>query len=91
MIYTAPEKDYLAGEGELVNPKIKMNAVPGELLDKASRINYAKMYTIEHNFNVAFIGQIADETWNTFWLSLGRVSENPSGDDPTPSPYPVPV
>lgn len=48
---------------------------PRDKLDPMSRINYAKIYTVEHNVKVCFIGQIApssekqlmedfDNTWN---------------------------
>jgi hypothetical protein len=33
---------------------------PREKLDPASRVNYAKIYTVEHNVKVAFIGHIAE-------------------------------
>jgi hypothetical protein len=33
-----------------------------EKLKPTSRINYAKMYTIEHNIPVSFIGKIDEES-----------------------------
>jgi hypothetical protein len=37
----------------------------GEKLARESRVNYAKLMTIEHNVKVFFIGRIADEDWET--------------------------
>jgi hypothetical protein len=34
-------------------------------LNPASRINYAKIYTVEHNIKVSFIGLVAQECQGT--------------------------
>lgn len=66
----------LSGEHTLSKPPIEM--IPKNArhkLEPASRINYAKIYTVEHNVKVCFIGRIAqssekqlmtdfDNTWN---------------------------
>lgn len=54
-------------EGE---PKLGFQPVRVELyertekLDKESRVNYAKLTTVEHNFRVFFIGRIVPEDFN---------------------------
>lgn len=77
MIYTAPEPDYLPGEAPLPNPKIRVRLHGGERLQRESRVNYGKKYTIEHNFSVAFIGSIAEECSNDFWVSFHTVNSSP--------------
>ena len=74
MIYTNPEPGYLVGEIPLRNPKIRMQSSGPETLAKASRINYAKRYTIEHNLSVCFIGRIARESSDDFWMTLNQVN-----------------
>jgi hypothetical protein len=66
-----------AGEEHLSKGPIEMiPKSPRDKLDRASRINYAKIYTVEHNVKVCFIGRIApdserrfitdfDDTWNS--------------------------
>ena len=47
---------------ELSNPNYK--------LDPASRLNYAKLYTVEHNVKVLFIGRVSpryEQTLLTTW------------------------
>ena len=39
--------------------KVDTNS-PRDKLDPTSRVNYAKIYTVEHNVKVHFIGRIAD-------------------------------
>jgi hypothetical protein len=70
-----PAKE-VAGEVPLSRGPIKMiPKSPRDKLEAASRINYAKIYTVEHNVKVCFIGEIAedslrrlitdfDDTWN---------------------------
>lgn len=65
----------LRGENILSKPPIEMiPKSPRHKLEPASRINYAKIYTVEHNVKVCFIGHIApssemqlmrdfDDTW----------------------------
>jgi hypothetical protein len=64
VIYTGKEPELLAGEREkgLTRQSIKMSYKdPRHKLDKMSRLNYAKLYTIEHNVKVWFIGHISKE------------------------------
>ncbi len=55
--------DEVVQKGEnLTKRGIKVDMfVPNEKLDPASRINYAKVYTIEYNVKVFFIGRVALE------------------------------
>jgi hypothetical protein len=48
-------------EGELGYPPIFCKMKEGHQLDSASRLNFAKVYTVEHNVKTQFIGQVADE------------------------------
>ncbi len=44
----------------IYRPSIRVEPVdPSHKLDPASRLNYAKLYTVEHNVKVFFIGQVA--------------------------------
>lgn len=50
-------------EGEEAPPNRPIQVVSKthrDKLDKASRVNYAKIYTVEHNVKVQFIGRIAE-------------------------------
>lgn len=79
MIYSSRQPPpYLPGEKErgIIHPKIRMAAVSGELLDDESRVNYAKKYTIEHNFLVSFIGRIHKESVDDFWYSFNYVNQD---------------
>lgn len=53
------------GEREkgLTRQPIRMEASsPRHKLDRASRLNYAKIYTVEHNVKVWFIGEVHQES-----------------------------
>lgn len=41
-------------------------------LDVLSRVNYAKIYTVEHNVKVWFIGEIAPESIKTFMVDFDQ-------------------
>ncbi|KAH6668951.1 hypothetical protein B0J14DRAFT_657959 [Halenospora varia] len=61
VIHTTDDPEYLPGEfekGIMIKP-IKVDAGPRHPLDKASRLNYAKLYTVEYNVKVWFIGYIS--------------------------------
>lgn len=45
---------------------------PRERLDPTSRMNYAKLYTVEHNVKVLFIGKIAPEDEQSLVLDYNR-------------------
>lgn len=57
IIYTG-KPESLKGE-EILNSSIQMVPhSPRTKLDKMSRLNYAKVYTVEHNVKVCFIGEV---------------------------------
>lgn len=64
IIYTGDRPpQQLNGEATLKKAPIKMiSKNPRHKLEPASRINYAKIYTVEHNVKVCFIGWIAEES-----------------------------
>lgn len=39
----------------------------------ASRVNYSKVYTVEHNVKVCFIGKIHEESEKTFFTDFKRI------------------
>ena len=67
MIYAGREvPSPLQGE-QLVKSAVRMElSSPEEKLDLTSRVNYAKVYTIEHNVRVCFIGKIHADSRATF-------------------------
>ncbi|PMD47651.1 hypothetical protein L207DRAFT_576419 [Hyaloscypha variabilis F] len=64
VVYSNPRDGprFLKGEKKLIRKKpIKIDIKdPSEKLDPISRLNYAKIYTVEHNVKVLFIGKVAD-------------------------------
>lgn len=60
MIYTGKHAPELQpGEQTLSKPSVRMDPrKEKDRLDPASRINYAKIYTVEHNVKCVFIGSI---------------------------------
>ncbi|KFY10999.1 hypothetical protein V492_04736 [Pseudogymnoascus sp. VKM F-4246] len=67
----------LAGEGPLPNPPIRVEAYTSEHhFDLASRINYAKVYTVEHNIKVSFVGKIHNDSIAEFHAAIDRVSSD---------------
>ena len=42
-------------------------------LDKASRINYGKIYTVEHNVKVEFLGKVDETSWKVLLEDFDRV------------------
>jgi len=49
----------MQGEAELpLRPIRVIPRTPRDKLEKESRINYAKIYTVEHNVKVHFIGHV---------------------------------
>ena len=43
---------------------------PRDKLDPDSLVNYAKIYTVEHNVKVHFIGRIAEQSESTFHVDF---------------------
>ena len=60
-----PEEVYLEKE-----PIRIIGTSPRDKLLSDSRINYAKIYTVEHNVKVHFIGNIAKESLRTFHVDF---------------------
>lgn len=82
IIYTSERPIKKEGE-QLANKPLRM--IPDtsrEKLDSASRINYAKLYTVEHNVEVHFIGQIApkhlQQLWDDYLRTHGITGSAPS-------------
>lgn len=50
----------LAGEN-ITKQALRVISKNGEMLDDASRVNYAKPYAVEHNVKVLEIGEVAEE------------------------------
>lgn len=75
----------LSGEQELLNEPIRIEVTsPRHNLDPASKINYAKVYTLEHNIKVAFIGRVHKDSRRTFIEDYRRIQsgwDDPSGRD----------
>lgn len=55
------------GEVKLLNEPIRMNPrTSRDQLDRSSRLNYAKIYTVEYNVKVCFIGDIHKNSVSAF-------------------------
>lgn len=56
------------GKGkEMTKHPIRVDpTVPRHHLDKASRVNYAKLYTVEYNTKVWFVGKIHKDSAHQF-------------------------
>ncbi|KAL2162813.1 hypothetical protein VTH06DRAFT_6649 [Thermothelomyces fergusii] len=59
IVYQSGKKPrMLPGEPQLGFSPVRVRLQPSEKLKKESRVNYAKLTTIEHNFRVFFIGSV---------------------------------
>jgi hypothetical protein len=57
----------ISREAKLVlRPVEVIPRTPRDKLQKESRLNYAKIYTIEHNVKVVFIGDVAPSSQHNF-------------------------
>ncbi|KAH9213681.1 hypothetical protein DL95DRAFT_524341 [Leptodontidium sp. 2 PMI_412] len=71
-----PVPDPLPGESLSLKP-IKLKAKsPRHKLKPQSRINYAKIYTVEHNVKVLFIGEVSKSSRRTFMTDFDQVWAN---------------
>jgi hypothetical protein len=71
---TAPKP--LPGELEFLKSPIQIiPKIPREKLEKESRVNYAKIYTVEHNVKVRFIGHIAPASVEIFMSDFNATWE----------------
>ncbi|OBT72488.1 hypothetical protein VF21_08520 [Pseudogymnoascus sp. 05NY08] len=74
----------IEGEDPLLNAPIRVDPTePRHQLDVTSRINYAKVYTVEHNVKVCFTGKIHKNSHEEFKATFSRIfsdSDSPPGD-----------
>ena len=57
----------LEGEEKLIKKPIRINPLtPRDNLHPASRLNYAKIYTVEYNVKVAFVGTLHEKSVKYF-------------------------
>ena len=68
--------DLLLGENGLTKGALRVEPNGDEALDDTSRVNYGKIYKVEHNVKVLNIGVVApehlkllDRNWNEAYLS----------------------
>ncbi|OBT74595.1 hypothetical protein VF21_06399 [Pseudogymnoascus sp. 05NY08] len=72
----------LSGEPELLNVPIRIEmASPADRLVPESRLNYAKVYTVEHNVKVHFIGRVHKDSSSTFKGDFRRIQDSFLVDD----------
>jgi hypothetical protein len=62
IIYTGSNPSQFEGEILGYDPIQVLPKSSRDKLDRSSRVNYAKIYTVEHNLKVGFIGWIADSS-----------------------------
>lgn len=59
---------------------------PRHGLDPTSRLNYAKIYTVEHNLKVSFIGRVHEDSFRTLkrdYLKINHIFLHDDADDPS--------
>lgn len=75
IIYTgsqAPQE--LPDENKLLKKPVRVDTYSdSDSLSIASRVNYAKLYTIEHNIKVCFIGKIHKDSEHIFFTEVRRI------------------
>lgn len=90
IIYTSKDPPPLMeGEGAISKGSIQViPRTPRDKLDPSSRVNYAKVYTVEHNVKVLFIGRIAkgdrvqfNRDFDATWASKRAMNFNYQGDE----------
>jgi hypothetical protein len=72
VIYIGPQPpNPLQGESEIHKRPVRVEPFNGrEKLASESRVNYSKVYTIEHNVKVCFIGKIHEKSEATFFTDF---------------------
>ncbi|ELR07572.1 hypothetical protein VC83_06049 [Pseudogymnoascus destructans] len=64
----------IEGEDPLLNTPIRVDpTAPQHVLERESRLNYAKLYTVEHNVKVCFIGKIHKDSHEEFKATFNRI------------------
>ena len=67
----------LSDESKLSKESIQViSKNPRDKLEADSRVNYGKIYTVEHNVKVLFIGKLAKESERTFMTDFDATWEN---------------
>ncbi|KAF6813458.1 hypothetical protein CSOJ01_04642 [Colletotrichum sojae] len=61
IIYTSRKPHMVPGEPSLGFKEVKARLIDGETLSRESRINYAKICTVEHNVKVLLIGNVVKD------------------------------
>src|SRR5438045_3403450 len=72
IIYTGDNPPDLLPDEVLDKVPIQMIGDQGETLRPESRVNYSKIYTVEHNVKVCFIGSIAPASEKNFFTDFRR-------------------
>ncbi|KAF8860706.1 hypothetical protein BDZ45DRAFT_672419 [Acephala macrosclerotiorum] len=77
IIYTGPDPPLpLRGESLILQPVQMVGKTHRDVLLPESRINYAKIYTVEHNVKVFFIGWIAEWSQRRLLTDFDEVWSN---------------
>jgi hypothetical protein len=87
IIYTGDKRPKkIKGEKLQLHPIQVIPRTPRDKLEEESRINYAKIYTVEHNVKVLFIGRVAPSSqyhlhndFDATWMNMKRRHEESVG------------
>ena len=78
----------LEGEAELrLRPIRVIPKTPRDKLEKQSRINYAKIYTVEHNVKVLFIGHVDPKFQHRLIVDFDTTWQKKRQMNPGPQEY----
>ena len=80
VIYTDSYPGLLEGESLDKKPLRVIPESPELKLDPASRINFGKVYTVEHNIKVKRLGKIADECMHLLDMYWREANDPKSGN-----------
>ena len=74
IIYTPdPGPGRLSEETGMTKKPIRVNPVtPSQTLDPLSRVNFARVYTVDHNVRIMPVGQVAEDSMHrlvAYWLN----------------------
>jgi hypothetical protein len=71
------QPQYLEGEDAIVKEPIAIDMNHGHTLEYASRLNFAKVFTVEHNVKVMPIGKVAQGSLHylrAYWANESSTS-----------------
>jgi hypothetical protein len=73
IIYTRdnPPREIDEEEKLRLHPIQVISKTPHHVLETASRINYAKIYTVKHNVKVCFIGHVTPSSQDHLYTDFG--------------------